>query len=67
MVSDLMHNAVAMAVTGKRCPHSGEGEDFLRRQLVFFYENNCNSGTESRKIVPKVGNEWPLRGLQTGC
>ena len=22
----------------------------------FFYGNSCNSGTESRKIVPKVGN-----------
>ena len=22
----------------------------------FFYGNCCNSGTESRKIVPKVGN-----------
>ena len=22
----------------------------------FFYENSCNSGTESRKIFPKVGN-----------
>ena len=24
------------AVTGRQCPHSGEGEDFLMRQLVFF-------------------------------
>ena len=44
------------AVTGRRCPHSGEGEDFLTSQLNFVYENCCNSGTESRKIDPKVGN-----------
>ena len=25
----------ARAVTGRRCPHSGEGEDFLRRQPGF--------------------------------
>ena len=37
-------------------PTGGRGEDFLTGQLNFFYENCCNSGTESRKIVPKVGN-----------
>ena len=26
----------ARAVTGRRCPHSGEGEDFLMGQLNFF-------------------------------
>ena len=46
----------ARAVTGRRCPHSGEGEDFLMGQLNFFYENCCNSVTESQKIDPKVGN-----------
>ena len=50
----------ARAVTGRRCPHSGEGEDFLTRQPGFFYENGCNSGTESRKMAPKVGNERSL-------
>ena len=39
----------ARAVIGRRCPH----------------ENGCNSGTESQKIVPQVGNERSLRGLQT--
>ena len=43
----------ARAVTGRRCP---QGKDFLMGQLNFFYENCCNSGTESRKIDPKVGN-----------
>ena len=50
----------ATAVTGRRCPHIEEGEDFLTSQPDFFYENCCNSGMESRKIVPKVGNERSL-------
>ena len=58
--------ASARAVTGRRCPHSGEGEDFLSCQPGFFYENCCISGTERRKIDPKVVNERSLRGLQTG-
>ena len=58
----------AWAVTGKTVPPqcSGEGEDFLTGQPDYFYENCCNSGTESQKIDPKVGNERPLRGLQMG-
>ena len=27
----------------------------------------CNSGKESQKIAPKVGNEQSLQGLLTGC
>ena len=50
----------ARAVTGRRCPHSGEGEDFMTRQPDFFYKNCRNSRKESRKIVPKVGNERSL-------
>ena len=46
----------ARAVTGRRCPHSGKGEDFLTGQSDFFYGNSCNSGTKSRKIVSKVRN-----------
>ena len=46
----------ARAVTGRRNSYSGRGEDFLSRQPDFFYGNSCNSGTESRKIVSKVGN-----------
>ena len=45
----------ARAVTGRRCPHSGKGEDFLTGQLNFFYGNCCNCGTESKKIIPNVG------------
>ena len=33
-----------------------EGERLFDRSAGFFYGNSCNSGTESRKIVPKVGN-----------
>ena len=57
----------ARAVTGRRCPHSGEGGHFLTRRPGFFYENGRNSGKESRKIAPKVGSEQSLKGLQTGC
>ena len=46
----------ARAVTGRRRPHSGEGEDFLTGRPDFFYENCCNSGMESQNIDPKVGN-----------
>ena len=56
----------ARAIIGSRCPHSGEGEDFLTRQPFFFYENSHNSGTKSPKIVPTVGNEPSLRELQMG-
>ena len=30
----------ARAVTGRRCPHSGEGEDFLTHQPGFFFTKN---------------------------
>ena len=30
----------ARAVTGKQCPNSGVGEDFLVRGPFFFYEND---------------------------
>ena len=43
----------ARAVTGRRCPNSGKGEDFLTGQPDFFAETAV---TESRKIVSKVGN-----------
>ena len=46
----------ASAFTGRRNSHSGRGEDFLTGQPDFFYGNSCNSGTESRKMVSKVGN-----------
>ena len=45
----------ARAVTGRQCPHSGDGGDFLTLQQSFFYENGHNSGTEGLKIVPNMG------------
>ena len=51
---------VGLFVTGRRCPHSGKGEDFLMRQPILFYKNGRNSGTASEKIAPKVGNERSL-------
>ena len=54
----------ARAFTGRRNSYSGRGEDFLSRQPNVFYGNSCNSGKESRKNNPKVGNELSLRGLQ---
>ena len=46
----------ARAVSGRRCPHSGEGEDFLMGQLNFLKKTAVTPETESRKIDPKVGN-----------
>ena len=48
-------------------PPQWGGVRLFDRSTGFFYENCCNSGTESLKIVPKVGNERSLQGLQTGC
>ena len=37
-------------------PPQWEGGRLFDTSAGFFYGNSCNSGTESRKIVPKVGN-----------
>ena len=44
------------AVTRRRCPHSGKGEDFLTGQLNFFTETAVTPERKVEKIVPKVGN-----------
>ena len=44
----------ARAFTGRRCPHSGKGEDFLTGQLNFFYGTAVTPDGKS-KIVPNVG------------
>ena len=46
----------ARAVTGRRCPHSGRGGRLFEPSAGFFYGNSWNSGSESQKIVSKVGN-----------
>ena len=55
----------ARAVTGRRCPHSGEGEDFLRRQPGFFLRKqlelrngkskNCSQG-QKLTVMPRAKN-----------
>ena len=37
-------------------PPQWEGGRLFDRSAGFFYGNSCNFGTESRKIIPKVGN-----------
>ena len=38
----------------------GRGKTFWRvNRFFFFYENSCNSGTESQKFVPKV-EKWTV-------
>ena len=39
-------------VTGRRCPYSGVGEDFLARRPGSPHENGHNSETKSRTIDP---------------
>ena len=57
----------ARADTGRRCPQSGGGEDFLARwPFFFFYENRRNAEMKNKKIDPKVQNGLSFRGLQTG-
>ena len=42
-----------MAVTGKRCPHSGKGEDFLTGQLNFFTETAVTPERQVEKSFPR--------------
>ena len=51
-----LHAESARAVTGRRNSHRWEGGRLFEPSAGFFYGNSCNSGTESRKIVSKVGN-----------
>ena len=55
----------ARAVTGRRCPHSGAGEDFLTGQQGFFFMKTAVTlEWKVKTTVPKVGNElgFPLCG-----
>merc|ERR1711923_103972 len=56
----------ARAVTGRRNSHRWEGGRLFEPSAGFFYGNSCNFGTESRKIVSKVGNQPSCRGLKMG-
>ena len=43
----------ARAVTGRRCPHSGEGDDFLTGQLNFFTKTAVTTERKVEKSIPK--------------
>ena len=43
----------AMAVTGRRCPHSGRGEDFLSRQPDFFLDTAVTPERKVEKSFPR--------------
>ena len=43
----------ARAVTGRRCPHSGRGEDFLSRQPNFFTETAVTPERKVEKWFPR--------------
>ena len=52
----------ARAVTGRRCPQSGEGEDFLAHQLFFFMKTAI---TLDRKVKNSVSS-WEMNRLSEG-
>ena len=43
----------ARAFTGRRCPHSGRGEDFLTGQLNLFTETAATSERKVKKSFPR--------------
>ena len=43
----------AKAVTGRRCPHSGRGEDFLTGQPDFFTETAVTPERKVEKSFPR--------------
>ena len=43
----------ARAVTGRRCPHRGRGEDFLSRQPIFFTETAVTLDRKVEKWFPR--------------
>ena len=43
----------ARAVTGRRCPHCGEGEDFLTGQLNFFTKTAVTPERKVEKSIPR--------------
>ena len=44
----------ARAVTGRRCSHSGEGEDFLKVKPVFFWKRSFDELGQSRPTAGKA-------------
>ena len=52
----------ARAVTGRRCPNSGEGEDFLTGQLNFFTKTALTPEQKVEKSIPR----WEINGDAEG-
>ena len=52
----------AGAVTGRRCPHSGEGEDFLTGQPDFFTKTAVTPEQKVEKSFPR----WEMNGHSEG-
>ena len=48
-----LHAESARAVTGRRCPHSGKGEDFLTGQQDFFTETAVTPERKVEKLFPR--------------
>ena len=49
----------ARAVTGRRCPHSGEGEDFLTVQKLDCWPKTSKFGPKLA-FLAKYGHFWPI-------
>ena len=52
----------ARAVTGRWCPHSGEGEDFLTGQLNFFTKTAVTPEQKVKKSIPR----WEINRHDAG-
>ena len=48
-----LHAESARAATGRQCPHSGEGEDFLMGQLIFFTKTALTPERKVEKLIPR--------------
>ena len=52
----------ARAVTGRRCPHSGEVEDFLTGQLNFFTKTAVTPEQKVESSIPR----WEMNSHAEG-
>ena len=52
-ISSSLRAESARAVTGRQCPHSGRGEDFLSRQPDFFTETAVTPDRKVEKSFPR--------------
>ena len=58
----------ARAVTGRRCPHSEEGGDFLTGQLNFFTKTAVTPERKVEKLTPRweINRRPSCQGLKMG-